>query len=43
MALTLSYFAWVRERMGVADEAVALPEDVRTVANSFRPVTVSTG
>ena len=33
MALTLSYFAWVRERMGIADEAVALPDDVRTVAD----------
>ena len=33
MALTLSSFARGRERMGVADEAVALPDDVRTVAD----------
>ncbi|WP_432770087.1 MAG: molybdopterin synthase sulfur carrier subunit [Sphingopyxis sp.] len=28
MALTISYFAWVRERMGVADEVVDLPAAV---------------
>lgn len=28
MALTISYFAWVRERMGVAEEVVELPADV---------------
>lgn len=28
MALTISYFSWVRERMGVADEIVELPADI---------------
>ena len=28
MALSIAYFAWVRERMGVADEVVELPADV---------------
>jgi len=28
----LLYFAWVRERIGLAEEAVALPADVATVA-----------
>ena len=28
----LVYFAWVRERIGKADEEVALPESVGTVA-----------
>ena len=32
MALELSYFAWVRERMGVAGEVVTLPGHVATVA-----------
>lgn len=32
MALKISYFAWVRERMGIAEEAVSLPSDVTTVA-----------
>lgn len=27
------YFAWVRERVGVAEEEVAPPPDVRTVAD----------
>ena len=31
MALNLAYFAWVRERMGVADETVDLPTDVADV------------
>jgi molybdopterin synthase sulfur carrier subunit len=29
--LKLVYFAWVRERIGKADEEVALPESVATV------------
>ncbi|WP_422060937.1 MoaD/ThiS family protein [Sphingopyxis sp.] len=33
MTLTISYFAWVRERMGIADEAIDLPVDVATVAD----------
>jgi molybdopterin synthase sulfur carrier subunit len=28
VALTISYFSWVRERMGVADEVVELPAEV---------------
>lgn len=28
MALNIAYFAWVRERMGIAEEAVDLPEGV---------------
>jgi len=28
MALTIAYFAWVRERMGIADEVVDLPAGV---------------
>ncbi len=28
----LIYFAWVRERIGKAEELVSLPADVRTVA-----------
>lgn len=28
MALNIAYFAWVRERMGVADEVVELPAKV---------------
>lgn len=29
----LVYFAWVRERMGVAEERVELPASVRTIAD----------
>lgn len=32
MALTLVYFAWVRERVGKPQETVDLPQDVRDVA-----------
>ena len=32
MALNIAYFAWVRERMGVADEVVELPADVADLA-----------
>lgn len=31
--LKLSYFAWVRERVGKADETLAPPADVRTIAD----------
>lgn len=31
--LKLSYFAWVRERVGKADESLSPPADVRTVAD----------
>jgi molybdopterin synthase sulfur carrier subunit len=30
------YFAWVRERIGVPDETIAPPADVRTVADLMR-------
>ena len=32
MALSISYFAWVRERMGIADEVIDLPAGVADVA-----------
>lgn len=31
MSLEIAYFAWVRERMGVADETVDLPTSVADV------------
>ena len=33
MTLTISYFAWVRERMGVAGEVIDPPADVTTIAD----------
>lgn len=33
MALTISYFAWVRERMGIAEEVIDPPAGVATVAD----------
>lgn len=33
MALTISYFAWVRERMGVAEEVIDRPAGVATIAD----------
>ena len=32
MALNISYFAWVRERMGIAEEAVVVPSNVATIS-----------
>ncbi len=32
MTVTLRYFAWVRERAGVAEEQIELPADVSTAA-----------
>ena len=32
MAVTLLYFAWVREKIGVAQERVELPAHVTTIA-----------
>ncbi len=29
----LIYFAWVRERVGLAEESITLPGDLRTVAD----------
>ncbi|TFF19941.1 molybdopterin converting factor subunit 1 [Jiella endophytica] len=31
--MKLAYFAWVRERIGLAEEEVALPEGVETVGD----------
>ncbi|MBA3941420.1 MAG: molybdopterin converting factor subunit 1 [Sphingopyxis sp.] len=31
--MNLSYFAWVRERMGIAEESVALPAGVTDIAS----------
>lgn len=33
MTVTVRYFAWVRERIGRAEERVELPPQVRTVAD----------
>ncbi len=30
--VTLKYFAWLRERIGVSEEAAELPDEVTTVA-----------
>ncbi|MDO9369287.1 MAG: molybdopterin converting factor subunit 1 [Sphingopyxis sp.] len=32
MTLTIAYFAWVRERMGTADETVEVPADIADTA-----------
>jgi sulfur-carrier protein len=32
MALNIAYFAWVRERMGAAEEVVELPTEVTDLA-----------
>ncbi len=32
MTVRLLYFAWVRERIGRADESVVLPEGIKTIA-----------
>lgn len=31
--MKILYFAWVRQRVGVAEETLALPDQVTTVAN----------
>jgi molybdopterin converting factor subunit 1 len=31
--LTVLYFAWLRERVGMAEETIAIPETVTTVAD----------
>lgn len=33
MGLTLRYFAWVREKTGIEQEEIELPEGVETVAD----------
>jgi sulfur-carrier protein len=35
MEVTLKYFAWVRERIGVAEERVVLPDSVATVHDAM--------
>jgi molybdopterin synthase sulfur carrier subunit len=39
MRLKVLYFAWVRERIGRAEETIDLPADVRTVADLKRHLT----
>jgi molybdopterin synthase sulfur carrier subunit len=36
LSIKLVYFAWVRERVGVAEETVDPPSDVTTVADLVR-------
>ena len=31
-AVTLRYFAWVREKIGISSEQVVLPDNVRTIS-----------
>lgn len=33
--MTLKYFAWVRERIGIAEERVVLPDSVATVHDAI--------
>jgi molybdopterin synthase sulfur carrier subunit len=33
MAMKLVYFAWVRERIGISEEEVALPAGIHTVSD----------
>jgi len=35
MEVTVKYFAWVRERIGKAEETVTLPEAVATVGDAI--------
>jgi molybdopterin synthase sulfur carrier subunit len=35
MEVTLKYFAWVRERVGTAEERVVLPDSVATVRDAI--------
>ncbi|MGO8953516.1 MAG: molybdopterin converting factor subunit 1 [Rhodomicrobium sp.] len=36
MEVTFKYFAWVRERIGIAEEKAALPDSVTTVADAIK-------
>ncbi|WP_066780404.1 molybdopterin converting factor subunit 1 [Sphingomonas sp. CCH5-D11] len=36
MAMRVLYFAWVRERIGLAEEVVSPPDDVKTIAALIR-------
>ena len=31
--MTLLYFAWVRQKLGISEESIRLPDSVRTVAD----------
>ncbi len=33
MSVKLVYFAWVRERIGLAEETVVLPDSIRTIGD----------
>lgn len=33
MQITLRYFAWVRERIGLETETITLPDQVKTIQN----------
>ena len=35
MDVTLKYFAWMRERIGTAEERVVLPDEVETVRDTI--------
>jgi len=35
MNITLNYFAWLRERVGMGSEQVELPADVKTIDDLF--------
>jgi molybdopterin synthase sulfur carrier subunit len=36
MEVTLKYFAWVRERIGIAEEKATLPADVATAGDAIK-------
>ncbi len=36
MEVTLKYFAWVRERVGTAEEKAVLPENVATAGDAIK-------
>jgi molybdopterin synthase sulfur carrier subunit len=36
MEVTLKYFAWVRERIGISEEQAVLPPDIATVGEAMR-------
>lgn len=36
MEITFKYFAWVRERIGIAEEKAMLPEGVATARDAIR-------
>lgn len=35
MSVSIQYFAWLREKTGIDQETVELPEDVKTIDNLF--------